>query len=146
MANAECIINGFKNDDGFSKRLIQMGVLPGAHLKIIRVGPLGNTVEVMIDEGQNIALRINELKQIDCQLIAVPLLALSDSTGKKFRILKFIAGKGFIQKLEERNLNISDVIEILDSFPFRLKVEDRDTITVGRGESEKIIVEPIDDD
>jgi Fe2+ transport system protein FeoA len=142
VENAECILKGYKKVDNFSKRLIQMGVLPGAHLKIIRIGPMGNTVEVMIDDGQNIALRITELKNINCQLIAIPLSALTDSAGKKFRVIKFAGGKGFIEKMKGRDLDISSVFEILDSYPFKLRLENGKVITVGRGESEKIIVEP----
>ncbi len=142
VQNAECIIEGYRSDDGFSKRLIQMGVLPGSHLKIVRIGPMGNTVEVMIDDGQNIALRITELKKIDCRLIAIPLSALTDAAGKKFRVIKFTGGKRFVEKMNERNLYISNVVEILDNYPFKLKLEDGNLVTVGRGESEKIIVEP----
>ncbi len=143
IENAECILKGYKKVNDFSQRLIQMGVLPGAHLKIVRIGPMGNTVEVMIDGGQNIALRITELEEMDCQLIAIPLSELSDAKGKMFKVIKFTGGKRFVEKMNGRKLHISDVLEILDNYPFKIKLENGNIVSVGRGESEKIIVEPM---
>ena len=144
VENAECVIEGYKKDDGFSKRLIQMGVLPGSHLKIVRVGPMGNTVEVTIDDGQNIALRITELKNMICRLTAIPLSALDGVSGEKFRIIKFTGGKRFVGKMNDRGLDISGVVEIADNYPFNLKLRNGQIVPIGRGEAEKIIVEPME--
>lgn len=141
VENAECIIQAVKADNKFSERLVQMGVLPGSHLKIIRVGFRGSTIEVMIDQGQSMALRSKEMEMLDCKLIAIPLSALSPDR-KKYKIRNFTGGQGFIQKMKDRKINISDTFEITNDHPFELKTKHA-TIAVGRGEAEKIIVEPL---
>jgi len=143
VENAECIIQSVKDNGGFGDRLVQMGVLPGSRLKIIRVGFRGSTVEVMIDEGQSIALRSKELEMLDCKLISVPLSVLSAEPGKKYKVIRFTGGQGFVLKMQERNINILDIFEIVEDHPFELKTG-KDVITIGRGEAEKIIVEPVD--
>ncbi len=143
VENAECVIQSVKDNGGFGNRLVQMGVLPGSHLKIIRVGFKGSTVEVMIDQGQSIALRSKELEMLDCKLISVPLSVLSAEPGKKYKVIRFTGGQGFVLKMQERNINILDIFEIVEDHPFELKTG-KDVITIGRGEAEKIIVEPVD--
>ena len=143
VENAECIIQSVKDNGGFGNRLVQMGVLPGSRLKIIRVGFRGSTVEVMIDEGQSIALRSKEMEILDCKLISVPLSALNAKTGEKYKIIRFTGGQGFVMKMQERNINISDTFEIIKDHPFELKTRNG-VVTIGRGEAEKIIVEPVD--
>jgi Fe2+ transport system protein FeoA len=143
VENAECVIQSVKDNGGFGNRLVQMGVLPGSHLKIIRVGFGGSTVEVMIDQGQSIALRSKELEMLDCKLVAIPLSALSPGDDEKYRIKKFYGGQGFLKKMKDRSINISDIFEITDDHPFELKTG-KGVIAVGRGEAEKIIVEPAD--
>jgi len=142
VVNAECKIQSVKDNEKFGKRLIQMGVLPGSHLKIVRVGFRGSTIEVMIDQGQSIALRSKEMEMLDCKLIAIPLSALSPERGKKYKIRNFTGGIGFLKKMKDRKINISDIFEINDDHPFELKTK-HGTVTVGRGEAEKIIVEPL---
>ena len=142
VENAEYIIQSVTDVDRFGKRLVQMGVLPRSHLKIIRVGFRGSTLEVMIDQGQSIAVRSKELAMLDCKLIAIPLSALSPEKGRKYKIKNFTGGRGFIQKMKNRKISISDIFEILESHPFELKTR-HGTIVVGHGEAEKIIVEPV---
>lgn len=146
VPNAECAIKSFKEDNSFTKRLIQMGVLPGSHLKIIRVGPMGETIEVIIDQGESIALRSEELSSLDCELTAIPLSALTPAPGKKYRIKEYTGGIVFRQKMKERKLSVSDIIEIIGPPGFKLKLENNKTFTLGRGEAEKFIVEPIKTD
>ncbi len=141
--NMECIIKSVNDSSGFGERLIQMGVLPGSKMRIVRIGFRGSTVEVVVDEGQSIALRSKELDVLDCRLVSIPLSALTPEQGKKYRIKKFSGGQGFLQKMNDRNVRISTIFEIVDDHPFELKTENG-VIAVGRGEAEKIIVEPVD--
>ena len=51
---------GDKLDSHFKRKLISMGVLPGAQFKIIRVAPLGDPIQIRIN-GFELSLRKNEL-------------------------------------------------------------------------------------
>lgn len=45
------------------KKLLDMGVVPGCELEVLRVAPLGDPVEVRL-RGYNLSLRKEEAKQI----------------------------------------------------------------------------------
>lgn len=45
------------------KRLMDMGVTPGAEFKVIKVAPLGDPIEINI-RGYELSLRLDEAKQI----------------------------------------------------------------------------------
>ncbi len=142
--HVECVIKSLKGNDQVTQRLIQMGVLPGSRLHIVRVGPLGKTVEVIIDRGESVALRTKELKALHCKVVALPLLAVKSSK-KRYRIRNFLGGRGFIQKMQNRGLFISDIIRLKESDGFELISKGNQTVRIGRGEAEKIIVEPMDE-
>lgn len=142
--HVECIIESLKGNDQVTQRLIQMGVLPGSRLHIVRVGPLGKTIEVVIDRGESIALRTKELKALNCKVVALPLIAIKD-TRKHYRIRNFLAGRGFVQKMQSRGLFISDIIRLKQSDGYELISKGNQVVRIGRGEAEKIIVEPVDE-
>ena len=142
--NVECVIESLKGNDQITQRLIQMGVLPGSHLHIVRVGPLGKTVEVIIDNSESIALRTKELKVLNCKVTALPLIAVK-SKRKHYRIRNFLGGWGFIQKMQSRGLFVSDIIRLRETDGYELIGKDHQVVRVGRGEAEKIIVEPVDE-
>ena len=141
--NTEYIINSLDDRSLVSQRMIQMGVLPGSNIRILRVGPLGKTVEVLIDQGESIALRANELKALDCKIVALPLSAVKDIT-KSYRIRNFLGGRGFWEKMKARNLKISDIIKVAFNDGYQLIKKDGHKVRVGRGEAEKIILEPVE--
>lgn len=142
--NVECLIESFTGNDQLTNRLMQMGVLPGSILQIVRVGPLGRTVEVVIDHGEGIALRTEELRRLNCKVIAMPLSAVKNKK-QTYRIRNFLGGWRFIQKMQNRNLLLSDIIRLKESNGYELILKDDRLIRVGRGEAEKIIVEPINE-
>ena len=51
------------------KRLLEMGVVPGARVEVERLAPLGDPVEVKI-MGYHLSLRLSEASQIDVKLLA----------------------------------------------------------------------------
>ena len=142
VPNAEYTINALDERNLISRRLIQMGVLPGSNMRIVRVGPLGKTVEILIDQGESIALRTDEIKSLDCTLIALPLFAVKDMN-RYYRIRNFLGGRGFLEKMKRRNLLLTDIIKIIHEDGYKLIKKDGQTIRIGRGEAEKIIVEPV---
>jgi Fe2+ transport system protein FeoA len=60
---AKGIIKQVKAQGMLKKKLLDMGVVPGSRLEILRVAPLGDPVEVRI-RGYNLSLRKEEARQI----------------------------------------------------------------------------------
>jgi Fe2+ transport system protein FeoA len=66
---------GAKGDVRF--RLLDMGLVRGVQLNVIRTAPLGDPIEILIN-GFNLSLRLEEAKNIE-----VKLIKLGRSNGKK---------------------------------------------------------------
>lgn len=49
------------------KKLLDMGVLPGSELEVLRVAPLGDPVEIRI-KGYNLSLRKEEARQVSVEV------------------------------------------------------------------------------
>ena len=45
------------------RRLLDMGVCKGVHIKVLRIAPLGNPMEIFL-KGFNLSLRLEEAKHI----------------------------------------------------------------------------------
>ncbi len=73
--NTVCRIISLGVNPKVIKRLAQRGILPGMEVTIVRVGPLGDPLELAVTQGQNIALRREEAESLDCEVIALPLTA-----------------------------------------------------------------------
>ncbi|NOZ62312.1 MAG: ferrous iron transport protein A [Calditrichaeota bacterium] len=145
VANTECVITALEGDRNLTERMAQMGILPGSRLRIVRVSPLGGTVEVVIDQSESLAIRIEELKQLNCRLAAIPLSQIKFCSDKHYRVLKFLGGIFFQQKMKNRGIDLGDEVEILDVRGLRLKNKNNQTVVIGRGEAEKIILEPLEE-
>ncbi|MFA5198930.1 MAG: FeoA family protein [Candidatus Omnitrophota bacterium] len=50
------------------KKLLDMGIVPGSGIEVLRVAPLGDPVEVRI-KGYNLSLRKEEASQISIEVI-----------------------------------------------------------------------------
>jgi Fe2+ transport system protein FeoA len=55
-----CEVNG---NPALRKRLLDMGVVPGAEIRVIRVAPLGDPVEYLV-KGYRLSLRRSEAAQV----------------------------------------------------------------------------------
>jgi len=144
IVDAEYIIRNRNGENKIPQRLIQMGVLSGSRFRIVRIAPMGGTVEVVIDETGNIALRMEELLHLDCELVAIPLSKINDIKNRPFRIKEFKGGFLFKQKMDNRGLAIgSTIFEAEKNQGFHLKLDEDKIVTVGRGEASKIILKPV---
>jgi len=147
IVDAEYIIKNRNGENKIPQRLIQMGVLSDSCIRIVRIAPMGGTVEVVIDETGNIALRMEELLQLDCELAAIPLSKVDNIKNKTFRIKEFKGGFLFKQKMDKRGLSIgSTIFEAESNHGFHLKLSENKIATVGRGEASKIILKPVNND
>ena len=51
------------NDGGIRRRILDMGVVPGSEIEVLRVAPLGDPIEFRI-RGYNLTLRRSESQHI----------------------------------------------------------------------------------
>ncbi len=146
QAQSECIIRSLGSDEKTAQRLAQMGILPGTHLRIIRVAPLGGTIEVTGDQGQSVALRQQEVAAMTCDPVAMPLSSELVTVGQTYRVRVLLGGKTFLRRMERENLLEGGLIQIQKTgakpIPVHLVNIDKQ-VEVGEGEAKKIIVEVI---
>ena len=144
--SSECIIRSLGPDEKTAQRLAQMGVLPGTHLRIIRVAPLGSTIEVADAQGQSFALRQKELEVMTCDPVAMPLVSELLIIGQTYRVRSLLGGKTFRLRMEREGLTKGGLIQIkkTGNKPIRVYLVDQDRqVELGNGEARKIIVEVI---
>ncbi len=146
QAQSECIIRSLGSDEKTAQRLAQMGILPGTHLRIIRVAPLGGTIEVTGDQGQSVALRQQEVAAMTCDPVAMPLSSELVTVGQTYRVRVLLGGKTFRRRMERENLLEGGLIQIrkTGAKPIPVHLVDIDKqVEVGEEEAKKIIVEVI---
>jgi len=61
------IITTFKGNGRVRKHLMEMGLVRGADIKVERVAPLGDPIEVKI-KGYSLSLRKEEAKEIEIEI------------------------------------------------------------------------------
>ena len=145
---SECIIRSLGPDKKVAQRLAQMGVLPGSRLRVIRLAPFGETLQVSIDQGQYFALRDEEINVLACEMVAMPLSDKTIKTEQYYRIRSFFGGKTFQQKMERQGIIPGIVIQIrnLNKPPILIELfQEKKVVALGSGEAEKIIIEVMDE-
>jgi len=65
--SAKGTIKLIKSSGALKRKLLDMGVIPGSELEVIRVAPLGDPVEVRV-KGYNLSLRKEEAKQVTIEV------------------------------------------------------------------------------
>jgi len=146
LAQSECIIRSLGSNDKTAQRLAQMGILPGTHLRIIRVAPLGGTIEVNDGQGQSFALRQQEVAAMSCEPVAMPLISELVAKGQTYKIRDLRGGKTFQQRMVAAGLQEGGLIQIRETGvkPTQIHLVNTDRqVSLGQGEAKKIIVEVI---
>ena len=59
----QVVVKSLQNDSAVKKRLLEMGITPGATLKITGKAPMGDPIEVLV-RGYKLTLRKNEANAI----------------------------------------------------------------------------------
>ena len=127
------------------KRLAQMGILPGMEVTIVRVGPFGDPLELAVAQGQNIALRREEVESLDCEVIALPLTAANPGA-VTYRVRELQGGIGFQRKMADRGLAVGTKFRVQEAYPYRLYlVPDGHFATIGHGEAEKLLLDIVEE-
>ena len=144
QAQCECIIRSLGPDKKTAQRLAQMGILPGSHLRVIRVAPLGGTIEVMVGQGQSFALRQEEVAAMICEPVAMPLVSELIITSQNYRIRTLLGGKTFRRRMEKQGVQEGVLVQVNKTgkkpLPVHLVDSDED-VELGEGEAKKLIVE-----
>ncbi|MEA3467497.1 MAG: FeoA family protein [Thermodesulfobacteriota bacterium] len=143
---SECIIRSLGDDDKTAQRLAQMGILPGTHLRIIRIAPLGGTIEVTSSQGQSFALRQQDVAAMTCDPVSMPLASELVIVGQTYRVRILLGGKTFLRRMEKKGLRAGELVQIqkIGVKPIPIYIVDMDKqIELGEGEAKKIIIEVI---
>jgi Fe2+ transport system protein FeoA len=68
LANLEigekAVVTKVKGNNPISKRLMEMGIVPGVSVRIIKSAPFGDPIEIKV-LGYNLAMRRNEAEAIE---------------------------------------------------------------------------------
>ncbi len=62
-SGVEARVVAVRGDNAVARRLMEMGVVPGAPVRVIKAAPLGDPIEIRV-RGYNLALRRNEAQTI----------------------------------------------------------------------------------
>jgi Fe2+ transport system protein FeoA len=132
-----CRIRSLGGDS--AARLGQMGVLPGIELEIVRTSPFGGgTVQVILGDGDLVALRSDEIASMDCEVVAMPLT--SPLVGSGSYVIKALpGGRSFRTRMSDLGLQPGTRVDVLSTSPFVLSVSGA-PVRLGRGEAGKIVV------
>ena len=57
---------GVRGDSPISKRLMEMGVVPGVAIRVVKTAPFGDPMEIRV-LGYNLAIRRNEAASIEIE-------------------------------------------------------------------------------
>lgn len=145
---SECVLQGPGRDPVLARRLAQMGLVPGSRLQIVRLAPLGDTLEISADGAQAIALRASDLRTLDCRPIALPLPVAATHWGGRLRVRRLLGGRTFLEYMA--GLGIRPGVELeadpSEQRPLRVVLlRDRKPCALGPGQAQKLIVAPADD-
>ncbi len=136
-------VHSLGGDHRIADRLAQMGILPGMEFTIVRIGPMGNPLELAIGGGQSIALRNSDVSALDCELISLPLSAAYPDT-QSYRISAIQGDPRNRQKLMDLGLLSGSIVRVEAIRPYQLRLlkEDR-LIRLGQTEAQNLILQPV---
>ena len=147
MPGSECLITDLGNDPQVAQRLAQMGVLPGTRLRIVRLAPLGDTLEVAVEQGELLALRRDELDALACQYQVLPLSQVERWGPGLYRVLSLANGHTFRDRVDRHGMEPGSILQVLHpgQWPLRVEMEKNgESLRLGHGEAVKILVERAD--
>ena len=141
-----CRVRSLGGDTRVSDRLAQMGIMPGMELTIQRAGPLGNPLELAVPGGQSLALRKEEIRALQCELVRLPLSAVK-AGNRIWRVAGVQGGRRLQQKLQARGVMPGAEFRVVAQRPMQLDLASGEgRVRVGQGEAAQIIVEPMGSD
>ncbi len=64
-------VTNVKGNSSITKRLMEMGVVPGASVRVVKSAPFGDPLEIRV-RGYHLAMRKNEADTIEVQSVETP--------------------------------------------------------------------------
>lgn len=122
------------------RRLLDMGLRPGAEVRVERVAPLGDPIEIVLMD-YHLTLRRNEAAHIDVRVVEQPLA--QTPPGTTVRIVNIRGGSGRRRRLAQQRLVAGAELTVLERIPghgkMALRIGDADA-AVGYSTAKDIIV------
>jgi Fe2+ transport system protein FeoA len=145
LPGTECIIQALPDTGPVGQRLSEMGVLPGSRLQVVRLSPLGDTVEVRVEEGETLALRRDDLERLQCRFLALPAPLAASLFNGDLRVHRLLGGHAFQQRMARHGLAPGTSVAVQPANDHRLLLipASGPPVTLGRGEALKLILAPI---
>jgi ferrous iron transport protein A len=124
------------------RRLLDMGVVNGAMVEVLRIAPLGDPVQIKI-KGYDLALRKTEAANIQVEL--TEMMLTKAPLGEKAVIVAVRTGWGLRRRLAEMGLTPgAEVVVINNQRPGRVVLDSRGSrLAIGYGVASKIVVSPV---
>lgn len=133
-------------DPRIAERLVQMGILPGMEFTIVRVGPMGNPLELAIPGGQSIALRNTDVLALKCELISLPL-STAQPGDQLYRVSALPANPRYRQKLEAAGLHRGNLVRVEAGRFGQVRLIEADRlIRINQNEAQAVILQPVAND
>jgi ferrous iron transport protein A len=121
------------------RRLLDMGVVKGSTVEVLRIAPLGDPVQIKI-KGYDLALRKKEAGNIQVELTEMMLPRAAN--GEEVVITAVRVGWGLKRRLADMGLIPGTRVKIINSgHSGRVVLESRGSrLALGRGVASKIVV------
>ena len=116
-------------------------------MRVVRLAPLGNTVEVFVEQGELLALRMEELTALGCNYLVLPLSQVALWGSGRYRITRLAGGRTFRERMQKAGLQEGGTLRVTNPECWPLEIHTVPAggkLQLGQGEAEKILVERID--
>ncbi len=146
VPGSECLIADLGDENPAAQRLAQMGILPGTRLRVVRLAPLGDTLEVEAGQGELLALRQEELDALACEYLVLPLSQVEKWGPGSYRVKVLSGGHSFRARMEGNGLVAGRALKVERPGQWPLAVNPEGSsrpLSLGRGEAEKVLVERV---
>lgn len=124
------------------QRMMDMGMVPGAEIKVVRVAPLGDPIEYEL-KGYHLSLRHREAQHI---LVDVNIMTLEQiQPPATVKLIDVHGGRHFQQRMKSMGLKPGQTLKIIKNIPngpIIIRVATRE-VQIGQGMANKLLVEPL---
>jgi len=118
------------------RRLLSMGLLPGAIVRVVRVSPLRDPIEYEI-RGFFISLRRQEASFVEVDRV-VPLSLVPRNS--KVRVVFIDGGVSFVQNMGTMGISVGKLLQVIQPCcPMQVQT-DAGIFTLGRGMAYRVFV------